>query len=224
MRIVDDIFRGTRLNEAKAAAAGFVRREGAHVLETPLLGGQFTLAVSVSDGGSIETHVVDAQTQEEYVLHLMESGCGAFVGTVRDEFQNTLGAIRDACFEKDVFKSAQARRIITHVRSQYGDELEFLWKRFSDNAIWRRQDNRKWYGVLVLISRRKLGIESDEVADVLDLRVSPDERNAIVDGKRVFPGYHMNKNRWLSVCLDESVPDETLFDWIEKSHALARKK
>ncbi len=222
MQIVDDIFKGTRLNASKAKVAGFVRREDAYCFETLLLGGQFVLAISVSDGGFIETHVTDAQTQEEYVLHLM--GGGSFAGKVRDEFQNALVEIRDTCFEKDIFKSAQAKRIIAHVRTKYGDELEFLWKKFSDNAIWRRQDNQKWFGVLVVISRRKLGIESDELADVLIMRVSPDERDAIVDGKRTFPGYHMNKKSWFSVCLDETFPDETLFDWIEKSRALALKK
>lgn len=37
---------------------------------------------------------------------------------------------------------------IEYVRKKYGDELEFLWTKFPDNAAWRRKDNRKWYGVL----------------------------------------------------------------------------
>ena len=32
--------------------------------------------------------------------------------------------------------------IIKYVRESYGDELEFLWKKFPDNAVWRRKDNK----------------------------------------------------------------------------------
>src|SRR3954454_24694867 len=36
----------------------------------------------------------------------------------------------------------------------------------------------------------------------------------------VTPGYHLNKRHWNTIQLDGSVPDDTLRDWIEDSHAL----
>ena len=38
----------------------------------------------------------------------------------------------------------------------YCDELEFLWQKFPDNAVWRRKDNKKWYGALLTVSKEKL--------------------------------------------------------------------
>jgi predicted DNA-binding protein (MmcQ/YjbR family) len=37
----------------------------------------------------------------------------------------------------------------------------------------------------------------------------------------VTPGYHLNKRHWNTVKLDESVPDDTLREWILDSYELA---
>lgn len=43
----------------------------------------------------------------------------------------------------------QSQELIDYVRQTYGDELEFLWKKFDDNAVWRRKDTKKWYAALL---------------------------------------------------------------------------
>lgn len=39
----------------------------------------------------------------------------------------------------------------------------------------------------------------------------------------VLPAYHMNKKYWISVILDGSVPEETIFGLIDESYALCGK-
>ena len=82
-------------------------------------------------------------------------------------------------------------QLIEYVRKQYGDELEYLWENFPENAVWRRKNNQKWYGAPLTVSRRKLGFSSDEVVEIIDLRGTPEELAAFVDGQRYFPGWHM---------------------------------
>ncbi|MFC2125030.1 MmcQ/YjbR family DNA-binding protein [Bacteroidota bacterium] len=36
----------------------------------------------------------------------------------------------------------------------------------------------------------------------------------------VKPGFHMNKKHWNSVDMDQTVPDQTIFDWINHSYDL----
>jgi predicted DNA-binding protein (MmcQ/YjbR family) len=36
----------------------------------------------------------------------------------------------------------------------------------------------------------------------------------------VRPGYHLNKRHWITVTLDDSLPDELVFELIEDSYAL----
>ena len=45
---------------------------------------------------------------------------------------------------------------------------------FSDDfetAVLRHKDNRKWYALLMKLSRKKFGFDSDEVIDVVNLKV-----------------------------------------------------
>ncbi|MBN1252811.1 MAG: MmcQ/YjbR family DNA-binding protein [Bacteroidales bacterium] len=39
----------------------------------------------------------------------------------------------------------------------------------------------------------------------------------------VLPGYHMNKKHWNTIKIDESIPDNLLFKWIDNSYSLVLK-
>jgi len=43
------------------------------------------------------------------------------------------------------------------------------------------------------------------------------------DEKSYFPGYHMNKKHWITICLDGSVPIEEIFCRLDESFAFAAK-
>lgn len=190
---------------------------------TEILDGQFELRVSVSADKQVKTSVFDLSTGEPYTLHLVVEAGGAFVGSVRSEYERVLTEIAEKCFERDVFKSDCAHKVIEYVRQKYGDELQYLWKTFPSNAVWRRKDNKKWYGIMLVLSKRKLGLDSDEVVNMIDLRIDPKVLPKIMDGKKYFAGYHMNKQRWFTMCLDGSVPVEEICDWIDSSYILAEK-
>lgn len=114
--------------------------------------------------------------------------------------------------------------LIEYVREKYGDELEFLWEKFDDNAIWRRKDNGKWYGLILKVSARKLGLNSDEVIEITDVRAKPEEIERIIDGEKYLLAYHMNKVHWLTMRLDGSVSLEELCRRLDESYELAKKK
>ena len=190
---------------------------------TKILSEQFEMRVDIYSNGEVKTLVTDLSTGDAYILHLVADACGAFVGEVRSEYERVLTDVSNNCFEKDVFKSDQAHKVIEYVRKKHGDELQYLWKTFPTNAVWRRKDNDKWYGALLVLSKRKLGLDSDEKVDIIDLRIDPNILPTIVDGKKYFPGYHMNKKTWFTICLDGSVPIEEIFDLIDKSFLLAQK-
>ena len=39
----------------------------------------------------------------------------------------------------------------------------------------------------------------------------------------IFPAYHMNKNNWITVVLDGELPDELVFELVQKSFLLSDK-
>lgn len=222
-KYIEKIFKKYIPNYAKLAQYGFTKEDEAYRYRTDILNGQFKLEVSVC-GIDIDTKVIDLLTCEEYTLFLSDNAVGSFVGSVRNSYENTLTDIAEKCFDRCVFKSPISQEIIQYVREKYGDELEFLWEKFDDNAIWRRRDNRKWYGVVLTVNKRKLGLDSDEIVEILDLRTDTDKIDEIVDGIKIFRGYHMNKKHWITVCLDGSVPACEIKQLLDVSYELAKKK
>ncbi|MDE5911729.1 MAG: MmcQ/YjbR family DNA-binding protein [Clostridia bacterium] len=185
---------------------------------------QKTLFISIYKKGTINTQVVDLEMQEQYTLFLAEDAVGSFVGSVRQEYERVLRDIAEKCCITQVFKSKYSQDVIEYVRTKYGDELEFLWKKFDDNAIWRRKDNGKWYGLILIVPKSKLGIDSEEKVEIIDLRVSPQEVQSLIDNKRYFPAYHMNKKSWITICLDGSMEIEEIYRRMDDSYVLALKK
>lgn len=202
---------------------GFERVDDRYVYKTTLAKGQMLLTVTIDPDGKVSTDMIDNETGEKYVLHLIESAAGGFVGLIKEEYEMILRNIEATCFEKDLFRSEQAKRLIEYIRQKHGDELEYLWDKFPKYAVWRRKDSRKWYGILLTISADRLGFNSTETIEVLDLRIDPEELSELIDKKKYFFGYHMNKKHWLTICLNDSVPTEEIFKRTDRSYALATK-
>jgi predicted DNA-binding protein (MmcQ/YjbR family) len=40
----------------------------------------------------------------------------------------------------------------------------------------------------------------------------------------VIPGYHMNKKHWNTVFADGTIPDKEIFEWIDYSYNLVKRK
>lgn len=220
--IIYAMFKNRKVNFSKLIPFGFEQKGSCYTYEKVLAESGFKLTVTITMQGDIFAEVFDPALNEPYILHLVEGTTGSFVGQIKNQYEETLTNIANQCFEKDVFKSAQAKAVIAYVKERYGDELEFLWQK-SDNAIWRRKDTKKWYGALLTVSKRKLGIDSDKMAEIIDLRIKPDELEALIDNKVYFPGYHMNKKHWYTIILDNSVSAEEIFNRIDRSYLLAVK-
>ena len=188
----------------------------------PIADGTLALTVTVADG-TVRAPVTDRLTGDEYTLHLVGSATGAFVSSVRADYERILTAVRDACFPKAYARRSMLADLTDVIRSLYGDEPQYLFERDNETAVWRRKDNGRWYGVAMPLSKRKLGLPSDEVVQTLLLHVDPDELDRIVDGRVYFRGYHMNKKHWMTVCLDGSVGLEELTERIATSYALGAK-
>ena len=54
---------------------------------------------------------------------------------------------------EEIFRSEETLRTIRHIRASWGGEPEFLWEKFPDYAVFRRQDNAKWYAVILTVRR-----------------------------------------------------------------------
>lgn len=216
------LFKNRKVNVSKLINYGFKESSGCYIYSTDIAENQFCMRITISDKRKISTKVTDKTNGEEYILHRTATASGAFVGMVRADYEAVLADISEKCFDIDVFKSNQAKQVISYVRDKYGNELEYLWKKFPNDAIWRKPENNKWYGVLLTVPYRKLGIDSDGFAEIIDLKLDSEQIEKLVDNNKFFPGYHMNKNHWITICLNDSVETDIIFSMIDNSYSLAQ--
>ena len=219
-----ELFAKRRLVPEKLLAYGFRKEGDAYVYRTVLPESQFELTVSAGPAGEVSTVVMDTAASGEYTLHRVPGASGAIGGAVRSAYEATLLDVAEHCSERDVFKTANARAVIRYIGEKYGDEPEYLWDRFPDNAIFRIPANQKWYAALLRVSGAKLGLPTDAMTDILDLKAEPEELAALVDGDRYLPGYHMNKKHWYAIPLEGSVPLPEIRERIDASYAITMKR
>lgn len=217
------IFKNKVINASRLAAFGFTISGEEHVISYNILNDQFQLNIVITGEGAVSVQVMDTDSQEEYVLIHTPDAAGAFVCSVIKACDEKLIIIAEKCFDVQVFQSEQAKQTIQYAEQTHQDRLEFLWEKFSGNAVLRRSDNRKWYAVMLTVSKTKLGLGENESVEIIDLRGLPEEIEQLIDGKNYFPGYHMNKKHWYTICLDGSVSTQEICERIEKSYLLAKK-
>ena len=115
--------------------------------------------------------------------------------------------------------------VMARIQRRYGAAPEFLWKRTPDNAIFRHPENGKWFAAVLLNTpRRVLDLPGSGALDILNLKCEPKLKGSLLDGRRIFPGYHMNKEHWITLVLDGSVPWEEIKPLVEMNHLLTAAK
>ncbi|WP_300272975.1 MmcQ/YjbR family DNA-binding protein [uncultured Oscillibacter sp.] len=111
--------------------------------------------------------------------------------------------------------------VLQWIGDRYGAEPEYLWRKYPTYAVFRRQNNRKWFAALMEVSRKQLGLEGAEMVDILDLKCDPRLIGTLRESPGFLPAYHMNKANWITVLLDGSVTMEDLMPLLDLSYDLA---
>ena len=118
--------------------------------------------------------------------------------------------------------------VFEYIRKKYKIEPEYPWEKYDSNAVFRHADNKKWFALVMNVRRDKLGQHGNEYVDVVNLKMDDMFfRDMLIRQEGILPAYHMNKQHWITVLLDGTVPDDRVFDLIDMSFtatASAKKK
>ena len=96
--------------------------------------------------------------------------------------------------------------IFEYVQKQYGTIPEYLWNKLPDSAVLRHK-NGKWYAVIMTVEKSELGLEGNDLVDIMDVKCDPEMTSMIIQAYGFLPGYHMNKQHWITILLDGSVSE-----------------
>lgn len=98
-----------------------------------------------------------------------------------------------------------------HCLDTFGTSPDYPFDEDFETAVLRHADNRKWYALVMSVSRRKFGFESDEVIDVVNMKLPTEMFGSFGADDGVYPAYHMNKLHWISVLLPDAPDDIVQF-------------
>ena len=89
----------------------------------------------------------------------------------------------------------------------YGTVADYPFDEDFETAVFRHSSNKKWFAIMMRVSRRKFGLDSDETVDVVNLKLPIEMFGSFDASDGVYPAYHMNKLHWISVLLPDAKDD-----------------
>ena len=109
--------------------------------------------------------------------------------------------------------------LISYIAERYSVDAEYPWD--DGNFVFRHRGNRKWFAVAMsAIPYRRLGIDRDGPADIVDVKCGPLLMDAYRKQPGILPGYHMNKDHWITILLDGTADDALIRELFEISFGL----
>ena len=112
---------------------------------------------------------------------------------------------------------------INYCTQAYGTAPDFPFEDDFVTTALRHTDTRKWYALVMQVSRRKFGQESDEMIDVVNVKLPTAMFGSFGAAEGVYPAYHMNKLHWVSILLSDA-PDDVVRFLTNVSFAATQKR
>lgn len=224
MNIEENIFKRYNPDFDKLLQYGFTKENNAFLFEKIFMNNEFKAVIEINSDGKVSGTVFDLENNEEFLPLRVENNQGAFTGEVRAAYEEVLQDICSKCFAKKYYIFPQSNRITNALIEKYGDEPEFLWKTTPGTGVFRNPETGKWYLAILDIDRSKIQPSSSGIVEIADIKLAPEHVENIIKQEHFYPGYHMNKKYWITIILDDSLPDETILELIEESHSFTTKK
>lgn len=217
MDIEKDIFKRSRVVYEKLIPYGFTKEKKKYKLSKNILDNAFRVDIEIAEKAPPQVKVYDLSFDEEYINYRRESETGEFVNKVRGELQKILTDIKDNCTITNYFISNQANRIASLIFEKYNDIPEFAWEKFPLDGIFKNPSTNKWYALIMNINKSKITPGNEDV-DILNVKLAENVIKSLLTKKGFYQAYHMNKKNWLTIILDDTLPDEEIMYYIAESH------
>ena len=115
------------------------------------------------------------------------------------------------------------QELIVYLTDTYGCPGERLFARYPGFQVFRHRDNKKWFAVIMDIPGKNLGLTGEGEIGVVNLKCDTRMIGSFREEPGIFPGWHMNKDHWVSVALNGTAEEETLRFLINMSYELTKK-
>ena len=221
MNIEQELFKKSIINPSKLITYGFTKSNKEYHISKNILNNSFRIDITITLPNTIKGHIYDLDFNEEYTNFRVTNQVGEFVSKIREEFTNFLLDIKNNCTDSTYFITPQANRITSLIIKEFNVYPEFPWED-DTSGIFRNPTSQKWYGLIMYIDKNKLTKEH-KMIEVLNLKLDEEEIKQLLKRKGFYKAYHMNKTKWITITLDDTLEDEEIMTYIKESHSYTVK-
>ena len=206
-----------KLSEDRLIDFGFQFEENILVFQKNILNDAFRMEIRLVST-DFEIEIYDLDFNEVYSLFSVDNANGEIVTAIREEVKNILGKI--LCLGSFVYED-----ILCYAKGKYNSTTVKPFKTNPDIKALVTTKN-KWYALFLDVEYSKLQKDSlvDSKVKIINLKHLSSEISTVINNRNVFPAYHMNKNHWISVVLDNNIDIEYVKELIELSYNLVNNK
>ncbi|WP_341779192.1 MmcQ/YjbR family DNA-binding protein [Levilactobacillus sp. HBUAS70063] len=111
---------------------------------------------------------------------------------------------------------ATRQEVFDYIINNYAASPVYTFKKFPHYATFKTPSG-KWFAPVMNVPQNKLGLTGTAEIDV---KVDPELASILRQNPGYLPAYHMNKEHWLTVVLNDQTDRQTLNQLIDDSYNL----
>ncbi len=223
MNIEEEIFEKAEVDFNKLLNYGFKEENNIYKYSKNIMNNSFKVDITITKSGTILGKIYDLSFGDEYVVFRNDENIGSFSKKVKNEYEKILKDIKLKCFKSKNFMYDQSNRITELIKKKYDDDPLFEWKKFTGYAVFKNKINKKWYGIIMNIDKSKLDKKLNGKIEIIVIKIDPKEIKKLLKQNGFYLAYHMNKNNWITIVLDDTITDNYIMTLIDKSYLFTLK-
>ena len=200
MTTENEIFKRSQIQVEKLIKYGFKKYKNVYKFETLFMDGEFKAVIEYKDN-NITGKVFDTQSEEEYFLLRTQNNLSSYAGIVKTNYEDILKDIKEKCSISQYFVLPQSNRISNLITQKYNIAADFLFMN---------------------IDKYKIDKSLKGETEIVNLKIDKDKIPDLLKEKGFYPAYHMNKKNWITIILDDTLPDNEILKFIQESESYTK--
>ena len=212
-----ELFKKCVFDYSKLLNYGFKEENNIYYYEKYILDNNYKVCIKIENNNVIGK-IYDLIFNDEYLNLNVDSNL-SFNNKIKEEYINILKDIKVKCTKESLFVFKQSNEITNYIKRKYKINPEFLWDKSSGNGVFRNKNNKKWFGIIISVSKDKLDSKyKQEIIEVINLKLDETMIKELIKMDGFYRAYHMNKKSWISIILDNTLDNEIIYSLIDQSY------